>query len=177
MKKGARNFSPFAITQIVMAAVVITALYMAYNPWRWGKVRDSVRASYPNVAHIDGAVLAEWFTAKDKALPVVLDVRSQAEFDAGHLPGARHLSPDVTPSEIGFEEKIKTPFVLYCSVGFDSASVATSLSLRGYKDVQILEGGIFMWANEGRAIEGGSGKVKPGNSKYAYLLKVAHRAP
>lgn len=177
MKKGARILSPFGITQILMAAAVITALCLAYDPWRWGKVKDSVRASFPKVAHIEGAVLTEWFTAKDRPLPVVLDVRSQAEFDAGHLPGAHRLSADKTPADIGFEEKEKTPFVFYCAVGFDSASVASGLILRGYKNVQMLEGGIFMWANDGRAIEGGTGKVNPGNSKYAYLLKAARRAP
>ena len=35
MKKGARILSPFGITQIVMAAAVIAALCMAYDPWRW----------------------------------------------------------------------------------------------------------------------------------------------
>ena len=177
MKKGARILSPFGITQILMAAAVIVALCMAYDPWRWGKVKDAVRASFPKVVHIEGAVLADWFTTKDRPLPVMLDVRSQAEFDAGHLPGAHRLSADKTPSEIGFKEKEKTPFVLYCAVGFDSALVANSLILRGYKNVQILEGGIFTWANAGRAIEGGSGKVNPGNSKYAYLLKPERRTP
>ena len=177
MKKGARILSPFGITQILMAAAVLAALCMAYNPWRWGKVKDAVRASSLGVVSIDGARLQEWIPAKDRPQPVLLDVRSLAEFDTGHLPGARRLSADKTPVDIGFEDKEKTRFVLYCSVGFDSASVASSLIQRGYKEVQVLEGGIFLWANEGRAIEGGSGKVNPGNSKYAYLLKVALRAP
>lgn len=177
MKKGARILSPFGITQILMAAAVIAALCMAYDPWRWGKVKDAVRASSPGVVAIEGAKLQEWIPAIDRPRPVLLDVRSQAEFDAGHLPGARHLSADKAPADIGFEDKEKTRFVLYCSVGFDSASVASNLIKRGYKEVQILDGGIFLWANEGRAIEGGSGKVNPGNSKYAYLLKAARRAP
>ena len=177
MKKGARILSPFGITQIVMLAVVITALCMAYNPWRWGKVKDAVRAQFPGVVSIECAKLQEWIPATDRPQPELLDVRPQAEFDAGHLPGAHRLSADKTPADIGFEDKEKTRFVLYCSVGFDSASVASRLTQRGYKEVQILDGGIFLWANEGRAIEGGAGKVNPGNSKYTYLLKAARRAP
>ena len=176
MKKGARLLSPFGITQLVMVAVVIVALCLSYEPWRWGKVRDAVRAQFPGVVHIEGVTLEQWIARNDKLPPVLLDVRSQAEFDAGHLPGAHRFSADASPAEIGLGDKTETPFVLYCGVGFDSSSVASGLIQRGYKKIQILDGGIFMWANDGRALEGNPGKVNPGNSKYAYLLKAAHRA-
>jgi 3-mercaptopyruvate sulfurtransferase SseA len=46
--------------------------------------------------------------------------------------------------------------------------------------VQVLEGGIFEWANEGQPIEGpggGTDKVRHGDSQFSGLLKRKHRAP
>ena len=60
------------------------------------------------------------------------------------------------------------------------AQEAFRLLNRGYKRVQILEGGIFLWANEGRPLENAAGPAKSvvvGQSAYASFLERARRAP
>jgi len=54
--------------------------------------------------------------------PLLLDARTEAEYDASHLPGA--LRADSAPLQLGIEGKFDQPLVVYCTVGFDSAPVA-----------------------------------------------------
>ena len=178
-RRGALSglITPFGITQLVMLGIVCVALFLAYRPWQRGRVREAVHEQFPTIIGIDGAQLARWMSAKDEQPPTIFDVRTQAEFDASHLPGALHIAPSATPSSLGYEN---TPFVVYCTVGFDSASYALGLMQRGYQRVQILDGGIYQWANEGRALEGVLGskeRVKNSSGPYSALLDPAHRAP
>ncbi len=64
--------------------------------------------------------------------------------------------------------------MIYDAVGDDAFPVAVSLVQRGYSRVQVLEGGIFDWANHGLRLEGqagDTGRVQPGKSKFTGLLK------
>ena len=68
--------------------------------------------------------------------------------------------------------------MIYCTVGFDSAPVAVRFLAQGYKRVQYLEGGIFLWANENRPLEnnhGATDKVAPADSHYLSFLNRSHR--
>ncbi len=181
-KRGALGglFTPFGITQTVMLGAVGVALALAYGPWRQSQVRDAVHEQFPNIATIEGGKLAHWLETKNAQPPVIFDVRTRAEFELSHLPGALQIAPSATPASLGYAGEYDTPFVIYCTVGFDSSSYALGLMQRGCKRVQILEGGIYQWANEGRALEGalgGKGRVKLGNAEYSLLLERAHRAP
>jgi 3-mercaptopyruvate sulfurtransferase SseA len=64
-------------------------------------------------------------------------------------------------------------------VGYRSSELATRLQRAGQTNVTNLEGSIFQWANEGRALEA-SGKpatrVHPYNEKFGRLLKPELRA-
>jgi rhodanese-related sulfurtransferase len=73
----------------------------------------------------------------------LLDVRERSEFDAAHLPGARHLSWLQLEARIG--ELIpdrSTPILTYCAIGHRSAIAADMLQQLGYRDVVSLEGGL-----------------------------------
>src|SRR5262245_43458936 len=94
-----RGLSPFAITQILMAVVIGAALWLAYTPWRWGQVRDEVRTRFPAVKRIEGIRLQEWMATRAIEPPVLLDVRSAAEYDFSRLPGARRVSPGASIAE------------------------------------------------------------------------------
>ena len=177
MKKGALGLllSPFGITQLVMIAAVGAALWLAYDPWRWGKVRESLREKFSDTAHIDGEMLARWIENPVNQQPVILDIRSRADFSTSHLPRAKNVSAAEIPAALGSDVKTDSPIVVYCTVGLDSAAVASSLNRRGFKRVQYLDGGIFLWANDGRPLVGENGpatKVNPGNSPHASLLKT-----
>jgi rhodanese-related sulfurtransferase len=73
---------------------------------------------------------------------VLVDVREDNEFQAGHVKGAVHLSKGVIERDI--ESKVpekETTLILYCGGGFRSALVADNLQRMGYKNPISLDGG------------------------------------
>jgi len=85
---------------------------------------------------------------------VLVDVREESEYAAGHLPGAVHLGKGVMERDI--EKKIPdpaTPVVLYCGGGFRSALAADAIQKMGYTNVISMDGGWSAWNAKGYAIE------------------------
>ncbi|MBS1832289.1 MAG: sulfurtransferase [Acidobacteria bacterium] len=77
---------------------------------------------------------------------VLVDVREDNEWAAGHAEGAVHLSKGIIERDI--ETKIPdkdTKIVLYCGGGFRSALVADNLQKMGYSDPISLDGGWKAW--------------------------------
>ena len=84
--------------------------------------------------------------------PVLIDVREQDEYRAGHLPGARGIGRGILEYHIADEvPDTDTPIVLYCRGGNRSALAADSLLLMGYTSVSSMTGGFRQWDAEGRA--------------------------
>ena len=184
MKKGGSGqlVTPFAITVLVLCAAVGVALWLAYLPWRWERTKEELRRRFPGVRRInaDGdESLRTWLEKPAGLKPVIIDVRPQAEYDFSHLPGAKHMALSETPASLGIPEETNESLVICDAVGADSFSVAESLGKRRYARVQVLEGGIYEWANRGLPLEGPSGKtstVLPGKPEFARLLKHRVRA-
>lgn len=89
--------------------------------------------------------------AKEKFL--LIDVREESEFAAGHIPGAVHLSKGVMERDI--ETRVpdtKTEIVLYCGGGFRSALAADNLQKMGYTNVVSMDGGFRVWKEAGLPI-------------------------
>jgi len=79
---------------------------------------------------------------------VLLDVRSETEWDAGHLPDALHIHLGTLPGRVA-EIPRGRPVLAYCRSGARSA-IAQSLLLRaGFDDVRNLEGGWSAWKRAG----------------------------
>lgn len=81
---------------------------------------------------------------------VLVDVREESEFAAGHLPGAVHLGKGVIERDI--ETKVPdpaTPMVLYCGGGFRSALAADALQKMGYTNIISMDGGWRDWTGRG----------------------------
>ena len=88
--------------------------------------------------------------------PVLVDIREESEYKAGHVKGAVHLSKGVIERDI--ETKIpekETPMVLYCGGGFRSALVADNLQKMGYTNVISMDGGYRGWKEAGNPIDRG----------------------
>ncbi len=78
--------------------------------------------------------------------PLLVDVREDLEFAAGHAQGAVHISKGVIERDI--ETKVPDkhmPLVLYCGGGFRSALAADALRQMGYTDAISLDGGWRAW--------------------------------
>jgi rhodanese-related sulfurtransferase len=74
----------------------------------------------------------------------LLDVRQPAEYEQGHLPGARLVPLHELPSRIGELDPEKTTIV-YCRSGNRSRSAAGLLMSAGIKKVLNMEGGILRY--------------------------------
>lgn len=68
--------------------------------------------------------------------PIVIDVRTQAEYDQEHIDGAEHIPYDVISKHI---EKMvpdkNAEIALYCRSGRRSGIATTTLKEMGYKNV------------------------------------------
>jgi molybdopterin/thiamine biosynthesis adenylyltransferase/rhodanese-related sulfurtransferase len=85
----------------------------------------------------------------------LVDVREQAEWDAGHIPGARHVPRGYLESRIeGAAPDKDQRVVLYCASGQRSALAAHTLrELLGYTNVASMTGGITLWKDRGYGVE------------------------
>jgi rhodanese-related sulfurtransferase len=89
--------------------------------------------------------------------PQLVDVRTTAEYEAGHLAGARHVPLDQIPS-VAAELDAQRPLVFYCRVGERSALAAEAFRSAGF-DAYTMVGGLLAWADDGRPLEPERGEV------------------
>lgn len=75
----------------------------------------------------------------------VLDVRSRAEYDEGHIPGVPNIPLGELPERMS-EVPADRPVVLHCQGGGRSAIGASLLKAQGREDVFNLAGGYRAWA-------------------------------
>jgi rhodanese-related sulfurtransferase len=166
---------------LLIGAVGFSVAGFAFEPERDGMdgMRALVRERFPTVTQRSPAELAAWLADTNRPAPLLLDVRTLAEFKVSHLPGARQVDPKIAGPELAATLPLDRPVVVYCSVGYRSSDCATRLLRAGFTNVVNLEGSIFQWANEGRAIERDGQPVRavhPYNATFGQLLKPELRA-
>jgi rhodanese-related sulfurtransferase len=86
--------------------------------------------------------------------PLLVDVRSQGEYDRDHVPGAIHIPFFSVVSGLrglGYPET--EPVVLYCEHGPRSGIASLSLSLSGYEKIYSLDGHMKGWRANGYPLE------------------------
>ncbi len=85
---------------------------------------------------------------------ILIDVREDNEFDAGHAAGAKHMSRGIIERDIvqTFPDK-DTELVLYCGGGYRSALSADMLQKMGYTNVISMDGGWAAWKESGAPVE------------------------
>jgi rhodanese-related sulfurtransferase len=77
---------------------------------------------------------------------LVLDVREDSEWAAGHIPGARHIPLGRLSGKIAELEKLKDKtIVISCRSGHRSARACAMLKKAGFENVHNLAGGIIAW--------------------------------
>ncbi|WP_025847204.1 MBL fold metallo-hydrolase [Brevibacillus agri] len=78
----------------------------------------------------------------------VLDVRYQKEWEAGAIPGAKHIMLGYLPERMQ-ELPRDTPILVQCKSGRRSAVAVSLLRANGFSRVQNLLGGFDEWARQG----------------------------
>lgn len=86
--------------------------------------------------------------------PLLVDVREDTEWAAGHASGAIHLGKGIIERDIETQVPDKnTRLVLYCGGGFRSALAADALQKMGYAHAISLDGGWRAIQSSGLPIE------------------------
>jgi rhodanese-related sulfurtransferase len=87
----------------------------------------------------------------------LVDVRTPAEHQAGHVAGARHLPIERLSQAAGELDSAKT-LVFYCRSGDRSAAAAEALVGSG-REAYSMSGGLLAWAEQGLPLEPDGGSV------------------
>lgn len=81
---------------------------------------------------------------------VLLDVREDHEWQAGHLIGAQHLGRGILERDVEMRfPDLETEMVVYCGGGYRSAMAAEVLGRMGYRRVRSMDGGWRGWVEKG----------------------------
>jgi hydroxyacylglutathione hydrolase len=92
---------------------------------------------------------------------VVVDVRDQDEYDAGHIAGAKHVRFDEL-SEAGAGVAKGNKVLFYCKSGDRSATAAGAFAGSGFEAYSV-SGGLEAWAEAGLPLEPEDGTVAERN--------------
>jgi rhodanese-related sulfurtransferase len=81
---------------------------------------------------------------------LVVDLRPIADFEKGHVPGAKNVQMSQFDPENRALAAAKTlPVVLVCKAGQTSGDAAKRLKKAGFEKVFVLDGGIGAWQQAG----------------------------
>jgi len=115
-------------------------------------VRQALKIGYENLAGELAGGMAAWTgpTGHVRLIPAgqvsgtVLDIRQDAEYGAGHIPGASHIELGALAGDgarIG-----PGPLTLICGHGERAMSAASLLAAAGHRDLTVAVGGPDDWA-------------------------------
>ena len=104
----------------------------------------------------------------------LIDVRESEEWDAGHIPGAKHVPRGYLESRVeGVGPDKDQRVVIYCASGQRSALAADTLQqLLGYSNVSSMTGGITLWKDRGYDVEVPQSLTKEQRERYSRHLLV-----
>jgi rhodanese-related sulfurtransferase len=117
----------------------------------WGGVKSKQEISSEAKAkapHISSQQLSGYLSGEENF--VLLDIRTEAEYLAGHIQGAQWFPRGKL--EYYIQDLIEDPdsrIVLYCRTGGRSALATLTLQDMGYTNVVDLDGGFKEWVAEG----------------------------
>lgn len=84
----------------------------------------------------------------------LIDVRTDTEWQKGHLKGAERFEINNSNWETQISTLDKNlPVYVYCAKGGRSSRSAKQLQKAGFKEIYDLDGGITAWLNAGKPVE------------------------
>jgi len=133
--------------QARMTVYDLEQMELCYAP-QFGSAKDPVnmlgfvaagilRGDHPQIT------AAEVQSQLAESAPYILDVRTEMEFERGHLPNAVNIPVDSLRSRLN-EVPTDRPIVAYCQVGM-RGYLATRILLQNQRQVQNLSGGYRAW--------------------------------
>ncbi len=102
------------------------------------------------ITNITAADLLKRVEAGEK--PLIIDVREQSEWDAGHIEGASLMPLGVVDKKITSVAKDQE-VVLICRSGNRSSQAAQILAKMGYTNIKNVVGGMNEWSKVGPVVK------------------------
>lgn len=107
---------------------------------------------------IDAQTLEQWLSEGTEVR--VLDVRSPAEYEGVHIPGAYNVPLDTLGEHAeDIQRHVEEPVVLVCRSGMRASQAEQRLAGAGMGNVKVLEGGMLAW-------EQAVGRVNRGTARW-----------
>lgn len=130
--------------------LVVLIAFTSMNAWGDVKSKQEISSAAKSKApHISSQQLSDYLSGEEKF--VLLDVRTESEYEAGHIQGARWFPRGKL--EYYIQDLVTDPdarIVLYCRTGGRSALATLTLKDMGYTNVVDLDGGFKEWVAEGK---------------------------
>lgn len=139
----------------------------------WETVYSLIDFKYPEVKHIEVNELNALIGNEEKIL--LIDVREPKEYKVSTLKGAINVQHIAALKSYPPDKK----YILFCSVGYRSAQLASTMMKNGFTNVYNLKGSIFRWANSTLPVYRGNKRVyvvHPYNRKWGKLLKSQYHS-
>jgi rhodanese-related sulfurtransferase len=86
---------------------------------------------------------------------VLIDVREESEFAAGHIPGAIHASRGMLEFKLSSHPALQArdlKVLLYCKTSGRAALAAVAMQEMGYLNVRSIAGGFDAWVASGQPV-------------------------
>lgn len=127
---------------------VMASLMCVYAALAWVACQPSA----PKAPPVSAAELAE--RIRGGTAPVILDVRTPAEYAAGHIPGAINIAHDQLAARMLELPAAKSAeIVVHCQAGGRAAKAEAALEQAGYTNVHDLNGHMGGWVQAGLPVE------------------------
>jgi rhodanese-related sulfurtransferase len=129
--------------------LILLITLASMNAWSDIKSKEEIsREAKAKATHISADQLSGYLAGKDDF--ILLDIRTEAEYQAGHIKGAQWFPRGNL--EFYIQDFIKDPdakIVLYCRSGGRSALSTLTMKSMGYSNVVDLDGGFKKWIAQG----------------------------
>ncbi|MBN8488746.1 MAG: sulfurtransferase [Burkholderiales bacterium] len=112
---------------------------------------DLVMAAKARVTEVPAADAA----AAVRDADVLIDVREESEFAAGHIPGAIHASRGMLEFKLSANPALQArdlKVLLYCKTSGRAALAAVAMQEMGYLNVRSISGGYDAWVAAGQPV-------------------------
>lgn len=136
------NLNEFAQTNWIMILMWFVLLALIINSFLSASHDISPQQAVQLMSHESGSLL--------------LDVREDSEYQAGHIKDSTHIPMGALASRISELDKYKNKnIILGCRSGSRSGRACSILKKHGFEKVHNLRGGVLAWENDNLPYEKG----------------------
>jgi hydroxyacylglutathione hydrolase len=115
-------------------------------------VIDAWRTSQSQLQSISSLTLTEFAERQRQNGDVVLDVRGEGEWNAGHVPSSMNVPLGELDQRLNEVPRGRT-LLVHCQTGARAAIAASLLRARGFSDVRLFSGGFAAWRAAGEPVQ------------------------